>query len=136
MKQTKQPSPRSSHARKPFVNITNTAHLKSYGSVDSKPKNNLQIITSENYHHLQSSNSSANYETPVERIRSRKNSSTKSKREVKERCANHEKREAKHQITIKNTSQYYCLECCFCYAKQGHKVNMIESKKDSRIMIA
>lgn len=44
MKKTKQPSPRSSHARKPLVNITNITNIKSYSSVDSKQRHNELVI--------------------------------------------------------------------------------------------
>ena len=35
----KTPSPRSTHARKPFLNITNLTHLNTYNSLDYKSKN-------------------------------------------------------------------------------------------------
>ena len=81
MNKTKQPSPRSSHARKPLVNITNIANntnisnIKSYGSVDSKQKNNVELnLNVEKDRKLKSYHSSSRCETPVERIRSKKNS--------------------------------------------------------------
>ena len=41
----KSPSPRSSHARKPLLNITNLTHLNSYSSVHQKPTHENQLIS-------------------------------------------------------------------------------------------
>ena len=35
-------------------------------------------------------------------------------------------------IQMRELSGYYCLECCFYYAKQGYKVNLILNEEGSK----
>lgn len=129
LKGTKNPSPRSSNARKPLLNITNTCHGSKHSSVENpKPL----VPTPSGLSRPSSSNSikgvkeDGRSETPVERIRNKKSIGLLGRsaegKESMNYCVNHRMRKAMHRILISDSLEYYCLECSLYYAKQGHKV--------------